>query len=145
MDKGYDYDDVHQFVELARYIVHIKHGRRRGEPKLEECSVSGETQFPARRWEVECTLSWQNDAACALADTKKRQLAWFHSTRLFPHSLGYGGLWIDTKWKLFRPGEKAWYGSQINSRSERHTIASFIVVAEGVLIDRMQCSGIVDP
>jgi hypothetical protein len=76
---------------------------------------------------------------------KSRQLAWFHSTRLFPHSLGYGSLWIDTKWKLFRPGEKAWYGSQINSRSERHTIASFIVVAEGVLIDRMQCSGIVDP
>jgi putative transposase len=58
MDKGYDYPDVHQFVELARYIVHIKHRRRRGEPKLEECPVPGETQFPARRWVVERTLSW---------------------------------------------------------------------------------------
>jgi putative transposase len=58
MDKGYDYEDVHQFVELARYIVHIKHRRRRGEPKLEECPIPGETQFPARRWVVERTLGW---------------------------------------------------------------------------------------
>ena len=58
MDKGYDYPDVHQFVELAHYIVHIKHRRRRGESKLMECPVPGETQFPARRWVVERTLSW---------------------------------------------------------------------------------------
>jgi transposase len=57
-DKGYDYPDVHQFVEQARYIAHIKHRRRRGEPKLEECPVPGETQFPARRWVVERTLGW---------------------------------------------------------------------------------------
>jgi putative transposase len=58
MDRGYDYDAVHQFVEQERYIVHIKHRRRRGEPVLEACPVPGETQFPARRWVVERTLGW---------------------------------------------------------------------------------------
>lgn len=58
LDKGYDYPDVHEFVEQERYIAHIKHRRRRGEPKLEECSMPGETQFPARRWVVERTLGW---------------------------------------------------------------------------------------
>lgn len=58
MDKGYDYPDVHQFVEVARYVVHIKHRRRRGEPVVEACPVPGETQFPARRWVVERTLGW---------------------------------------------------------------------------------------
>lgn len=58
MDKGYDYPDVHQFVELERYIVHIKHRRRRGEPVVEACPVPGETQYPARRWVVERTLGW---------------------------------------------------------------------------------------
>jgi putative transposase len=58
MDKGYDYPDVHQFVELERYIVHIKHRRRRGETVIEDCPVPGETQFPARRWVIERTLGW---------------------------------------------------------------------------------------
>lgn len=58
MDKGYDYPDVHQFVELERYVVHIKHRRRRGEPVVEACPLPGETQFPARRWVVERTLGW---------------------------------------------------------------------------------------
>lgn len=58
MDKGYDYDDVHEFVEQERYIAHIKHRRRRGEPVIEECPIPGETQFPARRWVVERTLAW---------------------------------------------------------------------------------------
>lgn len=58
MDKGYDYPDVHQFVELERYIVHIKHRRRRGEALIEDCPVPGETQFPARRWVIERTLGW---------------------------------------------------------------------------------------
>ncbi len=53
MDKGYDYPHVHQFVELARYVVDIKHRRRRGEPVVEDCPIPGETQFPARRWVVE--------------------------------------------------------------------------------------------
>jgi putative transposase len=58
MDKGYDYPDVHQFVEVERYVVHIKHRRRRGEPVVEACPVPGETQYPARRWVVERTLGW---------------------------------------------------------------------------------------
>jgi putative transposase len=58
MDKGYDYDDVHQFVELERYIVHIKHRCRRGEPGVEDYPIPGETQYPARRWVVERTLGW---------------------------------------------------------------------------------------
>jgi len=57
-DKGYDYDDVHDAVERAGYIKHIKHRRRRGEPKTETCPVPGETQYPARRWVVERTFAW---------------------------------------------------------------------------------------
>jgi len=57
-DKGYDYDDVHQAVEQAQYIPHIKHRRRRNEPLEEECPVPGEMQYPARRWVVERTISW---------------------------------------------------------------------------------------
>ncbi len=58
MDKGYDYPDVHQFVELQRYHVHIKRRRRRGEPLIDQCPLPGETQFPARRWVVERALGW---------------------------------------------------------------------------------------
>ncbi len=58
LDKGYDYTDVHQFVEQERYIAHIKHRRRRNEPLIEHCPIPGETQFPARRWVVERTLGW---------------------------------------------------------------------------------------
>jgi putative transposase len=57
-DKGYDYEDVHEFVERARYIAHIKHRRRRGEPIVEECPMPGEKRYPARRWVVERTLAW---------------------------------------------------------------------------------------
>jgi putative transposase len=56
-DKGYDYEDVHQFVGLHNYIEHIKHRRRRNEPK-DECTAPGEKNFPARRWVVERTFSW---------------------------------------------------------------------------------------
>lgn len=56
-DKGYDYEDVHVFVGLKNYIPHIKHRRRRNEPK-EECPIPGEKSFPARRWVVERTFSW---------------------------------------------------------------------------------------
>ena len=56
-DKGYDYEDVHQFVGLSNYIEHIKHRRRRNEPK-EACLVPGEKSFPARRWVVERTFGW---------------------------------------------------------------------------------------
>jgi putative transposase len=57
-DKGYDYEDVHQFVKEQRYQSHIKHRRRRNEPKLEDCPIPGEASFPARRWVVERTLGW---------------------------------------------------------------------------------------
>lgn len=56
-DKGYDYEDVHQFVGLHNYIEHIKHRRRRNEPK-DECPLPGEKSFPARRWVIERTFSW---------------------------------------------------------------------------------------
>jgi len=56
-DKGYDYQDVHVFVGLKNYIAHIKHRRRRNEPK-EECPIPGEASFPARRWVVERTFAW---------------------------------------------------------------------------------------
>jgi len=58
LDRGYDFPDVHQFVEQERYIAHIKHRRRRNEPLIEACPIPGETQFPARRWVVERTFSW---------------------------------------------------------------------------------------
>jgi len=56
-DKGYDYEDVHVFVGLKNYIAHIKHRRRRNEPK-DACPMPGEKSFPARRWVVERTFSW---------------------------------------------------------------------------------------
>jgi putative transposase len=56
-DKGYDYEDVREFVGSMNYIDHIKHRRKRGEPK-DECPVPGEKTYPARRWVVERTLGW---------------------------------------------------------------------------------------
>jgi len=57
-DKGYDSADIHEFVKEQRYVPHIKHRRRRNEPKLEEYPIPGEKSFPARRWVVERTLGW---------------------------------------------------------------------------------------
>jgi len=57
-DRGYDYEDVHQVVEQEQYVPHIKHRRRRNEPKEEECPIPGELRYPARRWVVERTLGW---------------------------------------------------------------------------------------
>ena len=56
-DKAYDSWDVHLFVQQQGYVPHIKHRRRRNEPK-DPCPVPGEVQYPARRWVVERTLSW---------------------------------------------------------------------------------------
>jgi transposase len=56
-DKGYDFEDVHEVVSLNRYIDHIKHKRKRNEPK-EECPIPGEKSYPARRWVVERTFGW---------------------------------------------------------------------------------------
>jgi len=57
LDKGYDFPDVHQFVELERYWVHIKH-RRRGEPVVKACPVPEETNIPLAAGSVERTLGW---------------------------------------------------------------------------------------
>ena len=57
-DKGYDSEDIFQIVKAKRYEPHIKHRRRRNEPKVEECPIPGEKSFPARRWVVERTLGW---------------------------------------------------------------------------------------
>jgi transposase len=56
-NKSYDYEDVHVFVGLKNYIAHIKHRRRKNEPK-DECSIPGEKSFPDRRWVVEITFIW---------------------------------------------------------------------------------------
>ena len=57
-DTGYDVVDVRHVVKHTRYIGHIKHKRKRGEPAVEACPIPGETRFPARRWVVERTLGW---------------------------------------------------------------------------------------
>ena len=54
-DKGYDYPDLRQIISERRYRVHIS---RRG-ISLDE--IPPAKRFPARRWVVERTLSWQND------------------------------------------------------------------------------------
>lgn len=54
-DKGYDYDDIRQAAIERQYHVHIK------ERGVELQPVPLEQRYPARRWVVERTLSWQND------------------------------------------------------------------------------------
>ena len=56
LDRGYDYQDIHQLVAQANYQGHISHRRRRGEPIPEP--VPTEHRYPARRWVVERTLGW---------------------------------------------------------------------------------------
>ena len=56
-DRGYDFVDVHTFVSLSNYVAHIKHKRKRNEPK-EEYPIPGEKSYPARRWVVERTFGW---------------------------------------------------------------------------------------
>lgn len=54
LDKGYDYEQVRQWVEDFGFVAHI---RARGEEALE---LSKDTGFCARRWVVERTHSWMN-------------------------------------------------------------------------------------
>lgn len=68
-DRAYDSQDVRDFLELEHYVAHIKHRRRRGEPKVDLCPIPGETQHPARRWVVERTFSW-------LAKRRSIRLRW---------------------------------------------------------------------
>lgn len=54
-DKGYDYDDIRQAAHERQYRVHIGHRGVVVKP------VPQVKQYPAHRWVVERTLSWQND------------------------------------------------------------------------------------
>lgn len=54
-DKGYDAEDLRQSFQRRNYRVHI---RRRG-VTIED--LPARKRYPARRWVVERTLSWQND------------------------------------------------------------------------------------
>lgn len=76
-DKGYDYDDVHTAVEQAGYIPHIKHRRRRNEPKTEECPMPGELRYPARRWVIERTFAWLNKRRAIRIRWTKKACNWF--------------------------------------------------------------------
>ena len=76
-DKGYDYDDVHAVVEQAEYIPHIKHRRRRNEPKPEQCPIPGELRYPARRWVVERTFAWLNKRRAIRIRWTKKACNWF--------------------------------------------------------------------
>lgn len=57
LDKAYDSWEVHVFIKQQGMVPHIKHRRRRNEPK-DVCPIPGETQYPPRRWVVERTLGW---------------------------------------------------------------------------------------
>jgi putative transposase len=54
LDKGYDYPQVRELVELWGYTAHL---RSRGEEKLAKAVIPG---YRARRWVVERTHSWLN-------------------------------------------------------------------------------------
>jgi transposase len=54
LDKGYDYDQVRQWVEQFGFTAHIR--SRSDEAK----AISTEAGFRARRWVVERTHSWMN-------------------------------------------------------------------------------------
>jgi len=53
-DKGYDYADVRQVLELWGFTAHVK---ARGEEAAEKAAIPG---YRARRWVVERTHSWMN-------------------------------------------------------------------------------------
>ena len=71
-DKEYDYPDVHEFVEHACYIAHIKRRHRRGELVVDDCPIPGETRFPAGvgLWNTRWSGSL-HDAACVSAGARK--------------------------------------------------------------------------
>lgn len=69
-DKGYDYDDVRQAAHERQYHVHIK---ARG---VEVETIPDEKRYPARRWVVERTLSWQNDFRSLRTRWAKKAANW---------------------------------------------------------------------
>jgi putative transposase len=81
-DKGYDYEDVHQFVDNQGYQSHIKHRRRRNEPKEDECPIPGEKTYPARRWVVERTLGWMAKRRSIKIRWCKKPENWFAFLKL---------------------------------------------------------------
>ena len=74
-DKGYDYEDVHQFVGLHNYLEHIKHRRKRNEPK-DDYPIPGEKKFPARRWVIERTFGWLAKRRSIATRWCKKPLNW---------------------------------------------------------------------
>lgn len=81
-DKGYDFEDVHQFVDSQGYQSHIKHRRLRNEPKEDECPIPGEKTFPARRWVVERTLGWMAKRRSIKIRWCKKPENWFAFLKL---------------------------------------------------------------
>ena len=65
-DKGYDYADVREVVELWGYTAHIK---ARGEEVKAKQEVPG---YRARRWVVERTHSWMNRFRAILVRWEKK-------------------------------------------------------------------------
>jgi transposase len=53
-DKGYDFPDIRELVDVYGYTAHI---RRRGEENIRKKEIP---DYRARRWVVERTHSWLN-------------------------------------------------------------------------------------
>jgi putative transposase len=54
LDKGYDFDEIRQYLSRAGFIAHV---RSRGEEKK---AIAQQPQHPTRRWVVERTHGWLN-------------------------------------------------------------------------------------
>ena len=76
LDKGYDYEQIDEFLAEHGYQTHI---RRVGEAPFE--AQAAETVYPARRWKVERSISWLNNM---------RKLR----TRWEKKAANYRGLWL---------------------------------------------------
>jgi len=74
-DKGYDFEDVHEAVAEGYYVSHIKHRRRRNEPK-EELSIPDDRRHPARRWVVERTIGWLGKRRSIRVRWSKKEENW---------------------------------------------------------------------
>lgn len=95
-DRRYDFANVHQYVEQARYIAHVKHKRKRAEPLIEECPIPGETRFPARRWVVERTLGWLVKRRSLRIRGCKKAENWLAFVQLACAFDEPSNFWIDT-------------------------------------------------
>ncbi len=84
--KGYDFEDVHRVVSWNYYIDHIKHKRKRNEPK-EECPILGEKSFSlaAGSWN-EPSVGWQNVAAVLRVGVRNHEIGSLSFTWLQPKS-----------------------------------------------------------